>query len=157
VAALLAFAAQQAAAQQINDPVEWTRGFAERLVAQGGQAAYDYWAEATRANFNAEGQQQFRGVLVDVAPQAGAVRRIGAMTEERADDRVVRVRTLFHLGANPFLVTFYFYRPDSEWRLTTWVTSNQAAEMPFGPPRTVPLGVIAPAPAPVGLPPTTQK
>jgi len=147
-------AAHHAAAQQISDPTEWTRGFAERLVAQGGQAAYDYWAAVTQANFNAEGQQQFRGALLDIAPQAGAVRRVSGMTEEHADDRVMRVRTLYHLGANPVLITFYFYRPDNDWRLTTWVTSTQAGEMPYGQPRSVPVGVVAPAPAPVGPPPT---
>jgi len=154
VVAAMLLAASQAGAQQIGDPTEWTRGFAERLVAQGGQAAYEYWAAVTQANFNAEGQQQFRGTLLDIAPQAGAVRRVSAMTEERADDRVMRVRTLYHLGANPVLITFYFYRPDGDWRLTTWVTSTQAGEMPYGQPRSVPVGVAAPAPAPVGQPAT---
>jgi len=140
--------APDVAAQQIADPIEWTRGFADRFVAQGGQAAYEYWAEATRVNFNAEGQQQFRGVLVDTAPQPGTVRRVSTMTEERADERFMRVRVLYHLGANPFLVTFYFYRPDNDWRLTSWATTNQASEMPLGPPRSVPVGVVAPAPAP---------
>jgi hypothetical protein len=158
IVAALAFAAHafaaRGAAAQIIDPVDWTRSFAERLVAQGGQAAYDYWAEGTRGNFNAEGQQQFRGVLVDLAPQAGVVRQVSAMTEEHADERVVRVRTLFHLAANPFLITFYFYRPDNDWRLMTWVTSNQAADMPYGPPRSVPVGVTAPPPAPVTFPGT---
>jgi len=147
--------AHAAAAQQIGDPVEWTRGFADRLVAQGGQAAYEYWAEATRANFNAEGQQQFRGVLVDTAPQPGVVRRISAMTEERADDRFVRVRALYHLGANPFQITFYFYRPDNDWRLTSWATTNQSGEIAFGPPRSVPVGVVAPTPPPVPAPAPT--
>jgi hypothetical protein len=155
VAAILAIAAP-AAAQQIADPVEWTRGFADRLVAQGGQAAFDYWVEATRGNFDADGQQRFRGAILDIAPQAGVVRRVSSMTEERADDRVMRVRTLYHLAGSPLVVTFYFYRPDNDWRLTTWVTSTQAAEMPYGPPRPVPVGVAAPPPVvppPAGGPP----
>jgi hypothetical protein len=157
VAAVAVVAAHAAAAQQIGDPIEWTRGFAERLVAQGGQAAYEYWADVTRGNFNAEGQQQFRGVLVDIAPQAGAVRRVSTMTEERADDRFLRVRALYHLGANPFQITFYFYRPDSDWRLMSWVTTSQSGEIVFGPPRSVPVGVAAPAPAPAPVSPPAVR
>lgn len=146
VAAVALLVAHDAAAQQIADPITWTRGFAERFVTQGGLAAYEYWAEATRVNFNAEGQQQFRGVLVDTAPQPGTVRRLSTLTEERADDRFMRVRALYHLGANPFLITFYFYRPDNEWRMTSWATTNQAGEIPLGPPSPVPVGVVAPTP-----------